>query len=819
MRKGFAYLPLVIMVALVALMVPTVKYITSSDVKFDLFKRASEKTNCAGFSKDKCRAALKDCEWIPRKRIKCGFNAKGKCPAGCQYTPAQTQTLKCSDIKQRPACTPPCHWRSQTTRGECLEETSKPCSQKDCDDKKKGCWLKNISSCSCTKWKNDFQGCKKNGCDWVKQTTCAGRTPTCAKWQITKQGSCSGGSSQQTSQAKCGGEFYYSNAKCVHRAEAPTTSPSPSPSPSSVSADKKGRPEDKASCEEYGYLWIDSRCFIEEEKCKEADGLWTGYRCILFDEGDVKDKDEIWVRVWCPANKSLSDQDWRYHDPHWVKGDNCEEVKAVKTEEEKCEKADGLWTGYRCIYPGKTDVEGSGRFWCPAGTGYGYNYGHWYPDTECGVVGGVEVEEREEVAEEEMAAEEAESIAWCSESCVEECDLAGDVVFEDPCEDPDSPGEQDFGKVCCLSVDLELTGEEADEYCDERTLEFCQANELECIPTVTGGGCVECEFPDNKCMDAQTSAYCSFSGEWLPITCREGLYCDFKTGHCKLRDAEEPVEGGVCEFQDSRCVDGVKWTCIDYEGKGEWHEHVDAGECSKLELEESQSCVEAGYYCIGVRGTNTCYHDGGTAKDYPGCGVDEVCCSFGGIEPDSKDDEQDEPEWVYYNQNDPQWGNTGFENGCENDQGIQVPAGEQQGESFCGQTAFAMLMATYVDSSITPQTVQDEYTPWASTCGVGFSIWRDHLEDNGFTTETKALSEENLKKYITEGDWIAWASLRVETDQGTINHHSLITGVDSDGNFIFQDPWFGQDTTLSGESVHMVGFELIKPPGEEENEL
>jgi len=188
--------------------------------------------NCSIFNEADC--AQNDlCSWIPRKRIKCGFNAKGKCPARCDYTPAQTQTLKCSDIKQRQACTPPCHWRSQTTRGECLEETSKPCSQKDCDDKKKGCWLKNTSSCSCTRWKNDFQGCTKNGCDWVKQTTCAGQTPTCTKWQITKQGSCSGGSSQQTSQAKCGGEFYYSNAKCVHRAEAPTTSPTPSPSPSS----------------------------------------------------------------------------------------------------------------------------------------------------------------------------------------------------------------------------------------------------------------------------------------------------------------------------------------------------------------------------------------------------------------------------------------------------------------------------------------------------------------------------------------------------------------------------------------------------------
>jgi len=330
--------------------------------------------NCSRFIKASDCQSTPRCLWIPRKRTKCGFNAKGKCPAGCQYTPAQTQTLKCSDIKQRQACTPPCHWQSQTTRGECLEETSKPCSPKDCDDKKKGCWLKNTSSCSCTKWKNDFQGCTKNGCDWVKQTTCAGRTPTCAKWQITKQGSCSGGSSQQTSSAKKCQGFYYSNPKCVSRAGAPTTSPTPSPS---LSDDSSPSPSSECNPHSPNGFFIapngEARQCKPTYNCSLKPGTDDFYICVDSSDANQCDPSKNTIGSDGLLYSECSPDDPRYscqpdsdspkggychrrgdHPPHYNPQSECNPFAQLYGSDSPTTRCDSI--GYNCsLKPGTDD--------------------------------------------------------------------------------------------------------------------------------------------------------------------------------------------------------------------------------------------------------------------------------------------------------------------------------------------------------------------------------------------------------------------------------------------------------------------------------
>jgi len=683
MKKGFAYLPVIIMVALVVLMVPTVKYITSSDVNFDLLKRASEEIVCSSFSEEQCRGSSEDCEWKTGEEKKCSFDSSGKCPSDCEYFAGRPQSCEfMGDVEALCKAKSGCEWK------ESCQTVTLPCKEKDCSKGKSGCKTKEVvvgGLCMFTGDPNPSyksrSECDRAGGEWneYKETQCTGRYSE-NKCITMCDGSFIVGKS-------CTGE--YRIGKCVEKTKTEEEA---------EEEEEAERPEDKASCE-------------------EKEGLWTGQRCIMPGETDIEGSG----RVWCPADLN-SPTLWKRTSSHWVQADNCEGESLARSEEEKCKENEGLWTGSRCIMPGETDIEGSGRVWCPADlnspTLWKRSSPHWVQAESCPTI-----EEVEDVG----GGEGRESIAWCSKLCVEieECSPSRGALLLDPCEDASSPGEADLGKVCC-----------------------------QLFPSST-----------QRKIDLEIGV------------------------------AEECVSGEI------KCVDEIKLECV----LGEWNEYLESAECKEeLEAGKLLTCAEADNYCVDSRGKFGCEAIGGRVESYVGCGVNEACCSFG----ETKDDEEGDSEWVYYNQNDPQWGDNGFENGCTNSQGIEVPAGGRQGDSSCGQTNFAMLMATYVDPSITPQTVQDEYVPWASTCGTGFSVWRDHLEDNGFTTETRAVSEEKLKEYVTEGEWLAWVSI----EGGGISHHTLITGVDSDGNFIFQDPWFGPNTTLSEESYKITGFELIKPP-------
>ncbi len=158
--------------------------------------------------------------------------------------------------------------------------------------------------------------------------------------------------------------------------------------------------------------------------------------------------------------------------------------------------------------------------------------------------------------------------------------------------------------------------------------------------------------------------------------------------------------------------------------------------------------------------------------------------------------------FVYYSQRDPQWEDAYFT--CPDGTTVSFA------NSGCGETVTAMLLSTYVNSSYTPATVKQEWFNHPNYCsGSGISTSNDILTANGFTINNKVVSETILKEYIQAGS-IGWAGIIIN---GNTSHHTLITGVDENGNFIFNDPWFGPNTTLEGVNFEIMGFEIIKPPG------
>lgn len=163
-------------------------------------------------------------------------------------------------------------------------------------------------------------------------------------------------------------------------------------------------------------------------------------------------------------------------------------------------------------------------------------------------------------------------------------------------------------------------------------------------------------------------------------------------------------------------------------------------------------------------------------------------------------------ELVYYNQWDPKWTNT------------PMPAKDEKGNTTyfgpngCGETATAMLLATYTDPGITPDQVLKKYYPSTLSGGTGASLNFDVLQERGFEVQRTHASNDSIKKSIENG-WYAWIDLSYVNRKGeTVTHHSLAVNVDKSGKLVFDDPAFGQGTTLDNINWKQLGVVLIKPP-------
>ena len=87
----------------------------------------------------------------------------------------------------------------------------------------------------------------------------------------------------------------------------------------------------------------------------------------------------------------------------------------------------------------------------------------------------------------------------------------------------------------------------------------------------------------------------------------------------------------------------------------------------------------------------------------------------------------------------------------------------------------------------------------------------DVLTANGFEIE-RGVPRNKLNDYIKAGN-LVYAGLQFNPPDGKVTHNTLITGITSDGQYIFNDPYYGANTTLPGVKWKMIGYEVIIPPG------
>jgi len=158
---------------------------------------------------------------------------------------------------------------------------------------------------------------------------------------------------------------------------------------------------------------------------------------------------------------------------------------------------------------------------------------------------------------------------------------------------------------------------------------------------------------------------------------------------------------------------------------------------------------------------------------------------------------------IYFSQRDPQWENSYFT--CSN--GKTVPF-SQVG---CGETVTAMVLSTYIDSAYTPDEVKKKYFSNPNYCsGTGVVALNNALADNGLSVE-KSPSLNVLKNSLSGGE-VAIVGIKFWNGETYTTHHTLAIGVDNKGNIIFNDPWFGPNTTLKNVDYEIMGSEIVKKP-------
>lgn len=142
----------------------------------------------------------------------------------------------------------------------------------------------------------------------------------------------------------------------------------------------------------------------------------------------------------------------------------------------------------------------------------------------------------------------------------------------------------------------------------------------------------------------------------------------------------------------------------------------------------------------------------------------------------------------------------------------------------CGPTTVSMLLATYVDSTYTPDKVIEEFFPNISS-GSDYSLVRSVLEENGFQVLKGPGSSWSMHDYFEENeDGIVYVGLKFYVNGQWTTHHTLATGTNADGEIIMHDPFFGQGAIISSDGttitatdgtvlkVEIIGSAEIIPP-------
>lgn len=129
----------------------------------------------------------------------------------------------------------------------------------------------------------------------------------------------------------------------------------------------------------------------------------------------------------------------------------------------------------------------------------------------------------------------------------------------------------------------------------------------------------------------------------------------------------------------------------------------------------------------------------------------------------------------------------------------------------CGPTTSAMIIASYIDKSITPEAVVDYFGKKGYYLGCSGSSTYDNksvIESFGVKTSTDIMSfslDESdklvsiLKNYLKAG-WTFFALANFKEEGG--GHFFWIIDIDENGNFWAFDPWYGRNIQPFNENTY-----------------
>ncbi len=129
----------------------------------------------------------------------------------------------------------------------------------------------------------------------------------------------------------------------------------------------------------------------------------------------------------------------------------------------------------------------------------------------------------------------------------------------------------------------------------------------------------------------------------------------------------------------------------------------------------------------------------------------------------------------------------------------------------CGPTTSAMIIASYIDKSITPEKIVDYFAKNGYYAGCsGTSIYDNKTVIEAFGVKTSAdvmsfsLEESDkiiplIKNYLKAG-WTFFALANFTKNGG--EHYFWIVDIDDNGNIWSYDPWYGKNTQPFNENTY-----------------
>lgn len=141
----------------------------------------------------------------------------------------------------------------------------------------------------------------------------------------------------------------------------------------------------------------------------------------------------------------------------------------------------------------------------------------------------------------------------------------------------------------------------------------------------------------------------------------------------------------------------------------------------------------------------------------------------------------------------------------------QLPDGCTIHYAGCGPTTSAMIVASYIDKSITPEKIVDYFAKngyYAGCSGTSIYDNKTIIESFGIRTSTDVMGfslEESdkviplIKNYLKAG-WTFFALANFKENGG--GHYFWIVDIDDNGNIWSFDPWYGRNTQPFNENTY-----------------